>query len=73
MLRDVGYRPNGNMPIPERTWYDVGSNDGAFKPTNNMHLGQLPTARSGWDYEYPPDGSRRGSFIYAENLVMSAS
>ena len=70
----VGYRPNGNTLDLNGHRMSV-QNDGAFKPTNNMHLTVTDDTERGQITNILLDGSQRGSFTlengYVCNLEMT--
>ena len=70
----VGYRPNGNTLDLNGHRMSV-QNDGAFKPTNNMHLTVTDDTERGQIENILLDGSQRGSFTlesgYVCNLEMT--
>ena len=70
----VGYRPNGNTLDLNGHTMSV-QNDGAFKPTHNMHLTVTDGKEIGQITNILLDGSQRGSFTlesgYVCNLEMT--
>ena len=70
----VGYRPNGNTLDLNGHRMSV-QGDGAFKPTNNMHLTVTDGTERGQIENILLDGSQRGSFTlesgYVGNLEMT--
>ena len=70
----VGYRPNGNTLDLNGHRMSV-KGDGAFKPTNNMHLTVTDGTERGQIENILLDGSQRGSFTlesgYVSNLEMT--
>ena len=70
----VGYRPNGNTLDLNGHRMSV-QGDGAFKPTNNMHLTVTDGTERGQIENILLDGSQRGSFTlesgYVCNLEMT--
>ena len=70
----VGYRPNGNTLDLNGHMMSV-QGDGAFKPTNNMHLTVTDGTERGQITNILLDGSQRGSFTlengYVCNLEMT--
>lgn len=70
----VGYRPNGNTLDLNGHTMSV-QNDGAFKPTNNMHLTVTDGTEIGQIENILLDGSQHGSFTlesgYVCNLEMT--
>lgn len=70
----VGYRPNGNTLDLNGHRMSV-QGDGAFKPTNNMHLTVTDGTERGQIENILLDGNQRGSFTlesgYVGNLEMT--
>ena len=70
----VGYRPNGNTLDLNGHMMSV-KDDGAFKPTNNMHLTVTDGTERGQITNILLDGNQRGSFTlengYVGNLKMT--
>lgn len=70
----VGYRPNGNTLDLNGHRMSV-QGDGAFKPTNNMHLTVTDSKKLGQITNILLDGSQHGSFTlesgYVCNLEMT--
>ena len=70
----IGYRPNGNTLDLNGHTMSV-QNDGAFKPTNNMHLTVTDGTERGQITNILLDGSQHGSFTlesgYVGNLEMT--
>ena len=64
----VGYRPNGNTLDLNGHRMSV-KGDGAFKPTNNMHLTVTDGTERGQITNILLDGSQRGSFTLENGFV----
>lgn len=64
----VGYRPNGNTLDLNGHMMSV-KGDGAFKPTNNMHLTVTDSTERGQITNILLDGSQRGSFTLENGYV----
>ena len=64
----VGYRPNGNTLDLNGHTMSV-QNDGAFKPTHNMHLTVTDSTERGQITNILLDGSQRGSFTLESGIV----
>ena len=64
----VGYRPNGNTLDLNGHMMSV-KDDGAFKPTNNMHLTVTDGTERGQITNILLDGSQRGSFTLENGFV----
>ncbi|MEQ2847935.1 S-layer homology domain-containing protein, partial [Agathobaculum butyriciproducens] len=66
----VGYRPNGNTLDLNGHRMSV-QGDGAFKPTNNMHLTVTDGTKLGQITNILLDGSQRGSFTLESGIVCN--